>query len=397
MKRVVLKSKLVKCVILCLALTGVVFEGNAQLRVLSDGRVQAGTLIDMDGFDYDKVATMHVLGKYGDMCAGSKLSFGDFGRYERQSLNVFVGEYGTTDSDQLWLHGKLGVFLTTTGYANKIIAYYNPAANSNFVFNTNLVANGVNITSDARLKDNIQSIENPLEILSQIDGVSYTYRMPEIQEAREPEKEVFSGTFNSGMSMSNVLSSTDNATMTSKDMEYQRIQQEIDQREATEASRRRIGFWAQDIQKVLPGLVQTNEKGIMSIDYTGFIPLIVESLKLMQQTIQDQQKEIERLQSLLPTETKSMLRSTSNEKVSVVEGAKLYNRAGASVSYTLPVTYKNANLQVFDISGRLLKTVVLTANNNIVEINPSEIGLGTFVYTLFIDGQKADTLKKFIN
>ena len=125
----------------------------------------------------------------------------------------------------------------------------------------------------------------------------------------------------------------------------------------------------------------------MSIDYTGFIPLIVESLKQMQQTIQDQQKEIETLQS----------RSTSNEEVSVVEGAKLFNRAGASVSYTLPSTYNTADLKIFDISGKLLKKVVLTGNNSIVEINPSEIGLGTFVYTLFVDNKKADILKKFIN
>lgn len=90
-------------------------------------------------------------------------------------------------------------------------------------------------------------------------------------------------------------------------------------REEEEANRRRIGFMAQDIQKVLPELVQTDEKGVMSIDYIGFIPLIVESLKQMQQTIQDQQKEIETLQSLLPAETKSMFRSTSNEDVSVVE------------------------------------------------------------------------------
>ena len=51
----------------------------------------------------------------------------------------------------------------------------------------------------------------------------------------------------------------------------------------------------------------------------------------------------------------------------------------------------------FDISGKLLKKVVLTGNNSIVEINPSEIGLGTFVYTLFVDNKKADILKKFIN
>lgn len=259
------------------------------------------------------------------------------------------------------------------------------------------MVNGVNITSDARLKDNIQSIENPLEILTQIDGVSYSYRLSEIQEARESDDAVFSEKPNSATSTSGISSSVDNSAMTAKEAEYRRIQQEIDQREATEANRRRIGFLAQDIQKVLPELVQTNEKGIMSIDYTGFIPLIVESLKQMQQTIQDQQKEIETLQSLLPAETKSMFRSTSNENVSVVEGAKLYNRTGASVSYTLPTTYTNANLQVFDVSGRLLKKVTLTGNNSIVEINPSEIGLGTFVYTLFVDGKKADTLKKYVN
>ena len=390
-RKVMKAIKIFSCLILASLFTNV----NAQLRVLSDGRVQAGTF--MPNQDYDNIMTFHVLGKYGDMHAGAKMPFGDFGRYQNQSLNVFLGEYGTTDSDQLWLHGKLGVFLTATGYANKVIAYYNPASNSNFVFNTNLVVNGVNITSDVRLKDNIQSIEDPLGTLSQIDGVSYTYRLSEIQEAREPEEAVFSGTSNSEISISGATSSTDNTAVTAKDVEYQRLQQEIDQREAAEANRRRIGFLAQDIQKVLPELVQTNEKGIMSIDYTGFIPLIVESLKQMQQTIQDQQKEIETLQSLLPAETKSMFRSTSNEEVSVVEGAKLFNRAGASVSYTLPSTYNTADLKIFDISGKLLKKVVLTGNNSIVEINPSEIGLGTFVYTLFVDNKKADILKKFIN
>ena len=320
MKTFEMRNKLMKRIIVQVIFVCIVVNGNAQLRVFSDGRVQAGTF--MPDQDYDNVMTFQVLGKYGDMHAGAKMPFGDFGRYQNQSLNVFLGEYGTTDSDQLWLHGKLGVFLTATGYANKVIAYYNPSVNSNFVFNTNLVANGVNITSDARLKDNIQSIEDPLGILSQIDGVSYTYRLSEIQEAREPEEAVFSGTFNAGKFVSNGSPLTDNATMTAKDIEYQRIQQEIDQREAEEANRRRLGFLAQDIQKILPDLVQTNEKGIMSIDYTGFIPLIVESLKQMQQTIQDQQKEIEILQSLLPAETKSMFRSTSNEEVNVVEGAK---------------------------------------------------------------------------
>ena len=64
--------------------------------------------------------------------------------------------------------------MTTNGYANNVVAYYNPASNTNFVFNTNLRVNGVNITSDARLKENVESLQNPLALLEQVNGVSYS-------------------------------------------------------------------------------------------------------------------------------------------------------------------------------------------------------------------------------
>ena len=380
-----------------LILISLVSNANAQLRVLSNGRVQAGLLKD-NNEDLGNVTSMQIYGRIGDARAGSKLTFGDFGQYANQGWNVFAGEYGTTDTDQLWLHGKLGIYMTTNGYANNVVAYYNPASNTNFVFNTNLRVNGVNITSDARLKENVESLQNPLALLEQVNGVSYSYNLSTLEENREQDESKFSATLDNGISGSSSDSEEimDAATIAKINRDKQ-IQAEIDRREAAEASRKRIGFLAQDIQKVLPELVQTDENGMMSIDYIGFIPLIVESLKQMQQTIQDQQKEIETLQSFLPAETKSMFRSTSNEEVSVVEGAKLYNRAGASVSYTLPATYNTADLKVFDISGKLLKKIVLTGNNSIVDLNSSEIGYGTFVYTLFVDGKKADTLKKFIN
>ena len=196
--------------------------------------------------------------------------------------------------------------------------------------------------------------------------------------------------------MQNSASVSSNAALTGKENDDKLYQNAVDRKDAEDASRKRIGFLAQDIEKVLPELVQTDENGVKSIDYIGFIPLIVESLKEMQQTIQAQQNEIDILQSLLPEESKSLLRSTSTDNI-VIEGAKLYNRAGSSVSYTLPSTFANAYLQVFDIAGRMLKKITLTTANDIVEINPTEIGLGTFIYVLYVDGQKADTLKKFVN
>lgn len=97
-----MKTKLYLLIILmsCLAITS-----NAQLRVLQNGRVQVGTL-KLDNEDLENVTTMQVFGPHGDARSGSKLTFGDFGRNAYGGWNVFIGEYGTTDSDQLWLHGK---------------------------------------------------------------------------------------------------------------------------------------------------------------------------------------------------------------------------------------------------------------------------------------------------
>ena len=383
-----------KIYLLTVLITCLCFTSNAQLRLLQNGRVQVGTLRTDPTEDPLNVTTMQVFGPYGDMRSGSKLTFGDFGQYPNQGWNVFIGEYGSDDTDQLWLHGKRGIYLTTSGQANNIVAYYAPASNSNFIFNTNLRVNGVNITSDARLKENIQTLQNPLNIVSQLNGVSYNYKLSEINKYREQDASKFTEVQNMQNGISNELSL--NTGLTGKENEDKLYQNAVDRKEAEDASRKRIGFLAQDIEKVLPELVQTDENGVKSIDYIGFIPLIVESLKEMQQTIQAQQNEIDILQSLLPEESKSLLRSTSTDNI-VIEGAKLYNRAGSSVSYTLPSTFANAYLQVFDIAGRMLKKITLTTANDIVEINPTEIGLGTFIYVLYVDGQKADTLKKFVN
>jgi len=387
-----MKTKLYLLIILmsCLAITS-----NAQLRVLQNGRVQVGTL-RLDGEDPLNVTTMQVFGPHGDMRSGSKLTFGDFGQFPYNGWNVFIGEYGTTDSDQLWLHGKNGIYLTRGGQASNIIAYYNPASNSNFVFNTNLRVNGVDITSDARLKENVQSLQNPLDLLSHVSGVTYNYKLSEINKYREPDKSKFTEEQSIQENTSDMQTSMDAASIEKANRDKQ-LQNVIDRKEAEEASRKRIGFLAQDVEKVLPELVKTDEDGVKSIDYIGFIPLLVESINEMRLTIQEQQNEIEMLQSLLSVETKSTLRSTSTGNPDMVEGAKLYNRAGASVSYTLPSTFSNAYLQVFDISGRVVKKITLTIANDIVDINPSEIGYGTFVYALYVDGQKADTLKKFVN
>ncbi|OAV75436.1 hypothetical protein Barb7_00939 [Bacteroidales bacterium Barb7] len=57
---------------------------------------------------------------------------------------------------------------------------------------------------------------------------------------------------------------------------------EAEKKQTEQAKKKRIGFLAQDIEKVFPELVETDEDGIKSVDYIGMIPVLLESIKELQ-------------------------------------------------------------------------------------------------------------------
>lgn len=55
------------------------------------------------------------------------------------------------------------------------------------------------------------------------------------------------------------------------------------------------GLLAQEVQQLFPELVKTNKEGILSINYSGLIPVMIESIKEQQQQIDRQQQQIDAL------------------------------------------------------------------------------------------------------
>ncbi|WP_299440124.1 tail fiber domain-containing protein [uncultured Aquimarina sp.] len=111
----------------------------------------------------------------------------------------------------------------------------------------NYTGNLTNI-SDRRYKKNIESLSGSLGKIIQTEGVQYEMR-----------KDEFS------------------------DMKF--------------ADGTQYGVIAQDIEKIFPNLVSTNDQGYKSVNYTGLIPVLVEALKEQQQQIQQQQSEITELKA----------------------------------------------------------------------------------------------------
>jgi uncharacterized protein YqjF (DUF2071 family) len=59
------------------------------------------------------------------------------------------------------------------------------------------------------------------------------------------------------------------------------------------------GLLAQEVEKALPELVKTDEKGMKSVNYIGLIPYMLEAIKMQQATNATQQMQIEELKKMV--------------------------------------------------------------------------------------------------
>jgi hypothetical protein len=101
------------------------------------------------------------------------------------------------------------------------------------------ITNGITVSSDIRLKENFEPMSNALELVSQLNGLYYTWK-----------------------------------------------------KDAGTDKPRKLGFIAQEVEKVIPELVKTDSEGMKSVDYVSVVPVLVEAIK-------HQQKQIDELKALL--------------------------------------------------------------------------------------------------
>jgi hypothetical protein len=222
---------------------------------------------------------LEVFGNHGESRAGSKLSFGDFGRPDYAGMNVFIGEYDITDTDQLWLHGKNGIYLTNN--AGTVVAYFDVNQGNKFSFNCDVYANGVKLTSDERLKEKVRPLNNSLPLLKQLKGISYSLKTPA-----------------TGMSVDDGQNKRENASLSEKERQDKAFFEEWE-KNLQKSGETRLGFIAQELKEVFPEVVSEDKEGLLSVDYIGLIPVIVEGIKEQQQIIEAQEERINALEKAI--------------------------------------------------------------------------------------------------
>ena len=289
------------------------------------------------------------------------------------------------------MQGKKGIYLTRSGNAGTIIGYYNEAEGNKFTFNCDVYSYGIKLTSDERFKTNINNIDNALVKLKKLNGVNYNYNFPQGFAQNKSKADNNVRTANQD---------TLSANYSEKELREKEYYEQLKSKEEQQSKKKRLGFLAQDLQKVFPELVDKDSAGYFYVDYVGLIPVIIEALKEQQSIIDAQSLKIKELEGKIDDsstkETKnSNLKSASDTEISdETTNAFLFQNTpnpfkyDTEIKYYIPESSSNAVLYVFSLQGNLLLTKkLLGTGNGSVTIDGSELNPGMYVYSLVINGQ----------
>ena len=152
------------------------------------------------------------------------------------------------------------------------------------------------------------------------------------------------------------------------------------------------GFSAQEVQEILPDLVQETEEGHLSVSYTGIIPYLVEAIKEQQEKIQVLEQAIG-LKGDYKSDNLLSADDVDNQSYnSLFQNIPNPFSERTRISYVLDNSSSSAILYVFDLEGKLRKSFNLqTPGSGEVVIDGGELEAGMYFYTMIADGIVVDS------
>ncbi len=224
--------------------------------------------------------------------------------------------------------------------------------------------------SDEKLKNNIKKIDNDkISKLTKLRGVTYNYK--------KTSNSIQAKSAMSADTIQNVL------VEEGKDSSYY--------------TKNRVGFIAQEVKELYPDLVYSDKDETLAIDYTGFIPLIIETLKKQEEVIANQSVEIGELKRKIDVLNNSS--STSKNTINI-----LYQNSpnpfvqNTTIQYYLSETAKSATMYIYTVQGDVADKFVVSNAMGLNTVNySSSLKPGIYTYLLLVDGIESGTKRMIIS
>ena len=199
--------------------------------------------------------------------------------------------------------------------------------------------------SDINIKENIRSIESPLDAIRQVRGIQYDLKRDYFSDSPE---------------------------------------EKID--ELVEEGKNKYGVVAQELKEILPDLVVYNEEAkLYGVNYVEMIPILIEAIK-------EQQVQIEELQAAIGS-GEALKGAAVNNTSPDPESSTLSQNAPnpfteeTTISYSLAEMVGSATLFIYDMSGKQLRSYNLhERGDSQINIIGGELDAGMYMYSLVADG-----------
>lgn len=219
-----------------------------------------------------------------------------------------------------------------------------------YLYSNNVWYDNLYDMSDISIKENIRSIESPLDAILQVRGIQYDLK-----------REYFTNT----------------------------PEEKID--ELVEEGKNKYGVVAQELKEVLPDLVVYNEEAkLYGVNYVELIPILVEAIK-------EQQVQIEELKAAIGTSVAlkgaTVTNTSPDPQLTESSLSTLHQNAPnpfteeTTISYSLGGNVGSATLFIYDMSGKQLRSYNLhERGDSQINIIGGELDAGMYMYSLVADG-----------
>lgn len=363
--------------LLTLAL-GISLCANAQIEIVKSGQTRIGIpiegmssgeihansivpdlVLDPLPITIDNTASLNI---WGISNKSNLPDIGDNMGHITFGCGTYANIAGNSAKGILRLHARnrLALVLGRTDTAGLTWSLTDNAITSTY----NIKAPSFLTTSDSRLKKNVESLTGSHESLLDVNPVSY-----------------------------NLTSATEAVPAADKAAK-------LSDTNGTEASDDRLhfGFIAQEIQKIYPNLVVEGEDGLLAIDYTGFIPLLVDAYKDLAGKVKEQEEVID---ALLGQRGPSYMPASVNDLADVKASLK-QNRPNpfnttTTIECSVPQSVASAFICVYDLQGKQVHRIDIRERGEVANvIDASSLAPGMYIYSLIADGAEIDSKRMII-
>ena len=172
----------------------------------------------------------------------------------------------------------------------------------------------------------------------------------------------------------------------------------------TVSDRRSFGFIAQEVREIFPELVYEDSEGMLSIDYNGFIPLLVDAYKEMKETATELKAKVAEQETMIASLTGRKVKGTasiddidSEEAIVLMQNRPNPFKDSTEIRCHLPETVSDAFICIYDLNGRQQMRLSIADRGDVaVTVSGSYLQPGIYIYSLIADGQEADTKRMIL-